>query len=107
MNIYFASERLRKTCAKKKEMVRRWGDQQASALAARLKDLESTSSLADMVGLPGKIHPLTADRSGQIALSLRGSLRLILVPDPELDLEPDADWKDITAVLIIDVTDYH
>ena len=60
--------------------------------------------------LPGRFHPLTADRSGQFSLDLDGPYRLIFEPANEpLPVRPsgDLDLTKVTCVRIIEVVNYH
>jgi proteic killer suppression protein len=67
-------------------------------------------TLADMAGTPGNCHQLHADRSGEFAVGLWGSYRLIFVPDqdpvPTLD-DGGIDRTKVTHIEIKEVVDYH
>jgi proteic killer suppression protein len=50
------------------------------------------------------------DRKGHLACSLWGRLRLIVTPDHDPRLtKPDGglDWTQVTAVMNLEITDYH
>lgn len=63
-----------------------------------------------MDNVPGKCHPLRADRAGQFAVSLRGPYRLIFEPDhnpvPRLD-NGGIDKSRVTRIRIKEVENYH
>lgn len=75
-----------------------------------MASLRAAPSLADMKGVPGNCHPLTADRKGQFAVDLRGPYRLIFTPDhdpvPRLD-DDGIDEAAVTRIRIEEVEDYH
>jgi len=101
---------LEKSCASDKQGRRKFGANQWKLLKRRLASLVAAPTLKDMDGVPGRCHPLGADRNGQFALSLWGSYRLIFVPDhdpiPTL-LDGGIDLVRITQISITEVVDYH
>ena len=110
MEIRFASERLRDECNDTTTLVRRYGKQGAKRLRQRLDDLDAVANLEAARPLPGKLHELTGDRKGRLAMTVDRGKRLILEPaDPELARKPDGglDWTQVTAVRILGVEDYH
>jgi proteic killer suppression protein len=59
---------------------------------------------------PGHWHELMGDRWGQRAASLDGSNRLVIEPDHEpVPRKPEGglDWSNTTAVIIVEIADYH
>ncbi len=110
VEIQFASERLRDECNDTTKLVRRYGKQGAKRLRQRLDDLDAAANLEEARPLPGKLHELTGDRKGRLAMTVDRGKRLILEPaDPELARKPDGglDWTRVTAVRILGVEDYH
>ncbi len=110
MEIRFASERLRDACNDTKTLMRLYGKQGAKRLRRRLDDLDAAANLEEARPLPGKLHELTGDRKGQLAMSVDGGKRLILEPvDPDQARKPDGglDWTQVTAIRILGVEDYH
>jgi hypothetical protein len=89
--------------------VRYWGPEIAKALALRLQQLRAADCLADLRQAPGRFHELKGTRAGQIAADLPHSKRLILFPEGSVLHKPDGglDWQQVTAVLILEVVDYH
>lgn len=102
--------KLRKDCASEKRGRRRFGDQHWRMLKRRLVSLESATSLAQLEGVPGRCHPLRADRKGQFAIGLWKGYRLVF--EPNNDPLPktgsgELDRKQVTRILISEVVDYH
>ena len=110
MDIVFKSKQLEKICNDDRLAQKKWGKAQAGVLARRLDDLRAAPSLDSLRGLPGGLHELKGNRAGQLALDLKGGDRLIIEPAPEPPpTKPDGglDWKQVTAVRIVEVMDYH
>ena len=59
---------------------------------------------------PARCHELKQDRKGQLAVDLVHPKRLIFEPDHDpvpKKKDGGVDWKGVTRVLVIEVTDYH
>jgi plasmid maintenance system killer protein len=109
IDIKFADRKLEKVCTEERDGQRRWGGNW-KILKRRLASLEAAEVLADLNSAPGRCHALTADRAGQFALHLWEPFRLILQPaDPLTALDPNGgiDPKRVTAILIVEIVDYH
>lgn len=110
IDITWSDRKLEKSCATDRAGRRAWGADSWKLLQRRLASLDAASSLRDMDGVPGQCHQLRADRSGQFALNLWGSNRLIFVPDhdpiPALE-DGGVDLTHVTKVMITEVVDYH
>jgi plasmid maintenance system killer protein len=111
MEIAFASRKLEKLCNSTKEMRAKLGDRNARILEQRLMEIKAADTLEDLAKLPAaRCHELTADRKGQLAVNLVHPRRLIFAPDHDpLPTKADGglDWKRVTRVLILEITDYH
>ncbi|HZZ86341.1 MAG TPA: hypothetical protein VFE30_17555 [Anaeromyxobacteraceae bacterium] len=110
MDIVFGSRQLQKLCNDARLAQRRWGKAQAEALARRLDDLRAAPSLEAFRGLPGGLHELGGGRAGQLALKLKGGERLVIEPahqPPPTKPDGGLDWKQVTAIRIVEVVDYH
>ena len=101
---------MEKNCATDKAGQCRWGTDNWKIMKRRLASLAAVSTLAEMVGVPGRCHQLGGDRRGQFAVDLWGSYRLIFVPN----YDPIPCSKDggierslVTSILIVEVVDYH
>ena len=110
IDIEWSDHKLQKSCQTEKAGRRTWGAEQWKVLKRRLAALEAAPTLADMTGVPGNCHQLSADRSGAFALDLRGSYRLVFTPDHDpLPQLPDGgiDRRLVTRISISEVVDYH
>ena len=98
MDIIFANPKIRKQCLKAKNRLKR-----------RLDDIAAAPNMAILKELPGRLHPLLANRKGQWAMDLEHPLRLIMEPlaDPLPEKDGRLDLSKITVVRILSVEDYH
>lgn len=111
MDIKFKTNKLCKKCSSKKEMVKEWGPELAQRLSQRLMEIQAMGSIGELRCLPqARCHQLTGDRDNQFAVDLKHPYRLIFEPyhDP-VPLKSDGgfDLFKITAILILEVVDYH
>jgi len=110
MEIHFATKKLGETLSQDKLRVRSYGDVIAKKLVFRINALKAAASLEDMRNVAGRCHPLSENRADQLALYLTANLRLVFTPTekppPALD-DGGLDWAAVTAVTILEVTDYH
>ena len=110
MDLTFRTRKLEKLANSEKEQLRQLGKNAAKKFKRRLDDLRAARNLAEMALLPGRLHPLTGDRSGEFSLDLEHPNRLLFVaahdPIPVKD-DGSLDWEAVTAVEIIEITDPH
>ena len=110
IEISWSSRKLEKTCSDDRQGSKHWGADNWKLLKRRLAALLGAPTLSDMEGVPGNCHQLTADRSGEFAVSLWGQFRLIFAPDhdpvPTLD-DGGIDRTKVTQIEIKEVVDYH
>ena len=111
MDIYYKNSKLQKSCNAEKESVKRWGARQAALIRRRLAELQAADCLADISYLPPpRLHQLSNDRKGQLAVDTLHPARLIFKPNhdpiPQKD-DGGLDLTQITQILIIEVEDYH
>jgi proteic killer suppression protein len=110
IDIAWSDGKLKKSCATDRAGRRAWGDEQWKVLKRRIASLEAAPTLADLDGVPGRCHQLTADRAGDFAVDLRGAFRLVFVADhdplPLLD-DGGLDRAKVTKIRIREVADYH
>ncbi|MHB1341365.1 MAG: type II toxin-antitoxin system RelE/ParE family toxin [Coriobacteriia bacterium] len=110
MEVCFTTKRLAALLSSDKERTRTYGSDAAKALARRLRQLTAAADLDTMRTLPGRCHELQGHRNGQLAIDITKGLRLVIEPahDPP-PCKPDGglDWTAITAIRILEVTDYH
>jgi toxin HigB-1 len=108
VEVYYADRRLADVCANERLMKREHGPKRAKRLAARLQQLRLADTLADMRLVTARIHELSGDRAGCIALDLDGPYRLVIEPvDWVTDGTGRLDWTAVTAVVVLEVVDYH
>lgn len=110
MEIHFKTPRLAKDCNDDKRLSKKHGADQARKIRQRLDDLTAAVTLHEMRSLPGNCHELSGDRADQLAVNLKDGLRLVFVPaDDPIPRREDSglDWKLITAICVVEITDYH
>jgi proteic killer suppression protein len=110
VEISFASRKLKQLCESDKDLRKAYGSDGAKKALRRLHDLRAAATLEDARNLPGRIHELTGDRDGQLAIDLAGGWRLILTPTngwPAEKAEGTHVLTTIDAVTVLEITDYH
>jgi proteic killer suppression protein len=109
MKIEFSDVKAAELFNTEKKLKGRYGAELAKAIMKRLADVDAAACLDDMRNLPGKWHELAGDYSGCVACRLSGNWRLILKPAPPAPRKPDGglNWKEVTALIVEDVKDYH
>lgn len=109
MQITFPSSRLRKLCASRQSLVRKFGSEGARKIQQRLSLLEAADTLEDLRVLPGRCHELGADRKGQLALDLHQGFRLVFCPAGDWRRKNDGglDWSSVSAVEVIEISDHY
>ena len=91
-------------------MVRKHGPARAKLIRRRLDDLKAAHCLNVMRNLPGRTHELKGDRLGELSIDLDGPFRLIFRPEKQLPpakVDGGLDWKEVTAIMILEVADTH
>jgi proteic killer suppression protein len=112
MDISYVSSRIQKICTDDKTAHKELGKDGAKILRHRLDqmEMEMENNLEALRNTAGNYHELTGDRKRQIACSLNGRNRLIFTPanDPR-PIKPNGglDWSKVTAVMNIEIVDYH
>ena len=104
MELSFANKRLQKLCEDSHELKRKYGSIQSSRIIQRINELLSAENLHDISKLPqARLHFLKGEWKGCFAVDIQHPYRLIGQPGNG-DI---SDFKTITKVVIIKVTDYH
>jgi len=111
VEIRFSSRGLERTFNDATRMVRAYGKQMATVIQNRMAVLQNVVHLGKVpTEKPIRCHQLKQDRAGQFAVDLVQPYRLIFRPDhnpvPTLK-DGGIDLTAVTAIEIIDVTDYH
>lgn len=113
MRIGFKSSKLEKICSDLAEMRKQLGPDQAKKLQMRMAVLLAADSLyvfAPPYRKPERCHELAGDRAGQLSMDLAQPYRLIFIPDHDPILKTDdggLDWRQITAIKLIEIVDTH
>ncbi len=111
MDVTFTTNKLAKLCNAERKLRGEFGPRMASLIQQRLVELDAADTLEDMRFLPGaRCHELQADRAGQLAVDLVHPKRLVFRPDHEpIPTRADGglDWEAVTAIVVIEIVDYH
>jgi toxin HigB-1 len=113
VEVSFNSAKLANTLNSDKATQKAYGRDQAKKIQARLTTLQAGfDNMGELLdsGVPGKWHPLRADRADQVACSLVEPWRLIVEPvNPGMAMNHDGsiNWRLVTSVVVIEIVDYH
>lgn len=109
MEIYFKTRKLKQVFDSERKLKKKFGDQMAAKLAARLAVLRNARTLSDVpTTTPDRRHKLAGERKGQYAVDLDHPYRLVFEPHRESVGGGEADaGGGVKAITIIEVTDYH
>jgi proteic killer suppression protein len=109
MDMSDANSRIQKLCTIAKEARKKLGQECATILDERLRQMEKAETLEDLRFVPGDWHELMGDRQGQLSCKLYKSKRLVFTPDDPRPIKPDGglDWSKVTAVVNLEIVDYH
>ncbi len=111
MDVTFTTNKLAKLCNSDAKLRGDFGPRMAAVIEQRLFELRAADVLEDMRSLPAaRCHELQADRNGQLAVDLVHPKRLIFQPDHEpIPTREDGglDWNAVTAIVVIEIVDYH
>lgn len=111
MEVGYRTTKLSKQAKNLKTLTKSFGKVGGKRFLQRLNEFASAGCLEDLRNLPGpRCHELTGDRKGQFAVNLHHPFRLIFTPadDPPPKHEDGGwNWKAITIIEILEVTDYH
>ena len=110
MEVNYATKKLADTLTQDQRRVRKYGDLVSKKVHRRILELMAADTLEVMRYAPGRCHELSGDRFGQLAVSITGNLRLVFRPNddpPPTKDDGGLDWTAVTAITILEVTDYH
>lgn len=111
MDISFKTKNLDKTLNQEKALHKKYGDRMAKTVSRRLAVLRSAPTLSSVPATPpDRLHLLTGRRKGQYAVDLVHPMRLVFEPDHDpVPLTDDGgiDTDEVTAIVVIEVVDYH
>ena len=111
MDIDFARRKLEKTFNSAKALKKAFGNRMADTIGARMAVLRHARTLSMVPATkPERCHQLEGRRAGQYAVDLVHPRRLVFKPnhDPMPQKETGGiDTDQVTAITVIQVTDYH
>ena len=111
MDIVFRTRKLEKTFNSRRDLTKAYGDRLAKATMRRMAVLLSARTLAMVPTTPPeRRHQLVGRRKGQYAVDLIHPHRLVFKPanEPVPQTEDGGiDVDRVTAIVILDVVDYH
>jgi len=111
MEVSFATKKLAKILNSEKETVREFGAKLGKSIMRRLAVLEAANCLEDVpIKPPFRRHELKQNRKGRFAVDLEHPYRLIFKPNHNpIPVKADGglDLKKITAIIILEMEDYH
>jgi proteic killer suppression protein len=111
VDIFFKSNKLAKVLNEEARLKKDYGVKNARQIRLRMAVLAAASTLADVPTLPpDRRHQLTADRRGCFAVDAEHPFRIVFEPghDP-VPLKEDGgiDLRRVTAIIILEIVDYH
>ena len=111
MDISFKTAKLAKTLNEEKALRQTYGDRMAKVIMMRRAVLKNAPTLSRVPATrPERLHPLKGQRKGQYAVDLVHPKRLVFEPahDPvPLTEDGGIDTDEVTAIVVIEVVDYH
>jgi proteic killer suppression protein len=110
MEVHFATKKLCQVLSSDKERVKAHGANVGKKIQLRLVQLAAADNLEALRNASGRCHELHGSRAGQLALDLTGNLRLVFEPTadpPPSKTDGGLEWASVTAVTVLEVTDYH
>jgi len=105
----FDDARLQCLVEDQKALRRKHGEARARKIKVRIAELHASSTMLDLRSLPGRWHPLVADRAECWAAHLDGPYRLIIRPVEPVPRLGDGgvDWSAVTRVAVTSIENYH
>jgi plasmid maintenance system killer protein len=109
VEVTYDDPRLKRLFESEKELRKQHGMVRAKKIQTRIANLQAAETLDDMRMLPGHCHELTENFAGMLSLDLDQPYRLLFRPVKETPSGPGGglDWKQVTAVVVVSVTDTH
>lgn len=111
MNISYKSNKLGKSVASPKDIMKYYGTR-AKLVNRRIEELKAAATLEAMRTLPqANCHELSGDRKGEFAVDISANHRIIFEPDhdpiPQTE-DGGINWTQITDITILAIgEDYH
>ena len=111
MDVALRTRKLERAFNSAAALQKAYGARMTKVIMTRLAVLRAAPNLAAVPTTPpDRAHPLKGDREGQFAVDLVHPQRLVFEPDHEpIPRSEDGgiDVGQVTAIVIVEVTDYH
>ena len=109
MEVEYESTRLEALFNDQRRLRRTYGGACVKKLRNRMSSIVVESTLEQLGGMPGDLHPLSGNRHGQFAMDLDGGWRLILRPREPVPLRPDGgiDRTLVSGVVIVEISAHY
>lgn len=110
MEIFFKTAKLQKICNSGPLLLKAYGRDNGKRIRRRLAVLEGASCLADVPTMPPeRCHPLKGTFAGCFAVDVLQPHRIVFAPADDLRAVRGAKLQPhrVTAILILEIVDYH
>ncbi|MCY4545402.1 MAG: killer suppression protein [Gemmatimonadetes bacterium] len=111
MDIVFRSQKLAQVFNSEYDLKKKYGAKGSRTFMIRMSVLRNARTLEIVPKTPpDRCHQLKGRRKGQFAVDLDETRRLVFKPNHEqtpLSDDGSIDLNGVTAIMILDVTDYH
>jgi proteic killer suppression protein len=111
MEISFNNKKLAKLLNSQRDTLRKYGPDNGKRILLRLSQLAAVENLQELASFPQvRLHQLAGNRNEQLSIDVKHPYRLLFVINhEETPRKPDGglDWKEITAIIIIEIADTH
>lgn len=102
MKVVYADQRTCRLCTVQRVGQAEFGEAGWKRLKLRIKELEASAGIEELLEGPGSWHLLTRDRNGCHAGKVTGTQRIIVEPAGGSDPDPGG-----VTVRVIEIVDYH
>ncbi|AKP67456.1 type II toxin-antitoxin system RelE/ParE family toxin [Companilactobacillus ginsenosidimutans] len=107
MEIFAETKRMNKIIQSHRSMLKAFGKITANKLELRITEFRAASTLSEISHLPPqRLHKLAGDYNNYFAVNLTGNVRLVF-RGLDANQEPTVTKKEVVAILIKEVIDYH
>jgi len=109
MKIKFKTKKLRKILNDSVLIKIKYG-KTCRKIMIKLSQIEASSSLEELMTLPGRYHKLKGNKKNQFACDLKHPYRLVFAPNNEplpLDNSGNLIYSEVTNIIINEIVDYH
>lgn len=108
MEISFKTSKLQKMCNSAALLQKTYGRENAVRIRRRLAVLEAASCLSDVPVLPPeRCHALVGPLAGCFAVDVLQPYRIVFAPFGLASPRARINRKDVVAISIVDIIDYH